>query len=124
MNETMKEVLSELLFNQVKDPRVGFVTITAVEVSRDYEWAKVNYTVMGDDVEKEESKQGLISAGGFLRKTIGTQLKLRNAPELRFVYDDTLDRSIRVEEAIRDMKKKGKSSNKLLVTPTSVWTRT
>ena len=106
MNETMKEVLSDLLFNQVKDPRVGFVTITAVVVSRDYETAKVYYTVMGDDEEKEESKRGLISAGGFLRKTVCSHLKLRNAPELHFVYDDTLDRSIRVEEAIRDMKKK------------------
>jgi len=105
MNETIKEALSELLFNHVKDPRVGFVTITAVEVSRDYESAKVYYTVMGDDEEKEESRQGLISAGSYLRKTIAGQLKLRNAPELRFVYDDTLDRSIRVEETIRDMKK-------------------
>ena len=106
MNETVKEILSELLFNQVKDPRVGFVTITSVEVSRDYESAKVYYTVMGGDDEKEESRQGLISAGSFLRKTMSAQLKLRNAPELRFVYDDTLDRAIRVEETIRDMRKK------------------
>lgn len=106
INVTIKEALSDLLFNQVKDPRVGFVTITAVEVSKDYESAKVYYTVMGDDDEKEESRKGLISAGNFLRKTISRQLKLRNAPELRFVYDDTLDRSIRVEEAIQEWKKK------------------
>jgi ribosome-binding factor A len=103
LNESIKELLSELILTSVKDPRVGFVTITGVDVARDLETAKVYYSVMGDEEEREESKKGLISAKQFLRKSVGTELKLRNAPDLRFIYDDTLDRSMRIEEAIRDI---------------------
>ena len=101
LNESIKELLSELIHRSVKDPRVGFVTINAVEVARDLETAKVYYTVMGEGEEREESRQGLLSAKSFLRKTIGRELKLRNAPDLRFIYDDTLDRSVKIDEALR-----------------------
>ena len=101
LNESIKELLSELITRSVKDPRVGFVTINSVDVARDLEVAKVYYTVLGEDEEREESRQGLISAKNFLRKTVGRELKLRNAPDLRFIYDDTLDRSVKLEEALR-----------------------
>lgn len=101
LNESIKELLGELIEGSVKDPRVGFVTITAVEVAGDLESAKVYYTVLGEEDDKLESKKGLQSAGSFLRKTIGRELKLKNSPELRFIYDDTLDRSMDIEDAIR-----------------------
>jgi ribosome-binding factor A len=102
VNETIKEILSEVVLNQLKDPRVGFVTITAVRVSGDMAVAKVHYSVMGDEHERAETHKGLVSARAFMRKTIGRELKLRNAPELRFVYDDSLDRSIAIEQALRE----------------------
>lgn len=103
LNESIKELLSQLIEQSVKDPRVGLVTITGVEVTRDLETAKVFYTVLGGDEDREQSKKGLASAAAFLRKTIGRELKLRNAPALRFIYDDTLDRSMKIEQALRDI---------------------
>lgn len=103
LNESIKELLSELLMREVKDPRVGFVTVTAVQVTIDLEVAKVYYSVMGSDEDRDASKQGLESAKSFLRKTVGRELKLRNSPELRFIYDDTLDRAIDIEDRIRKL---------------------
>jgi ribosome-binding factor A len=101
LNETIKEVLSELVLNQIKDPRVGLVTITAVRVSGDLSVAKVHYSVMGDEAARSDTHKGLVSARGFMRKAIGSELRVRNAPELRFVYDDSLDRSMAIEDALR-----------------------
>ena len=101
LNESIKALLSELIGKSIKDPRVGFVTITSVEVARDLETAKVYYTVLGEEEDRVESKQGLVSARNFLRKSVGRELKLRNAPDLRFVYDNSLDRAIEIEDAIR-----------------------
>jgi ribosome-binding factor A len=94
-------VLSELLLSEIKDPRVGMVTITAVRVSNDMSLAKVHYSVMGDEAARAETERGLISAKNFMRKTVADELKLRVAPELRFVYDDSLDKSFRIEEALK-----------------------
>jgi len=101
LNESIKEMLSELVLTGVRDPRVGLVTITAVDVAADYESAKVYYTVLGGEAEREESRNGLESAKSYLRKTIARNLKVHSAPELRFVYDDTLDRSMRIEAEIK-----------------------
>jgi len=101
INETIKEVLSELLMRQIKDPRVGMVTITSVRVSNDLSTAKVHYSVMGDENERSETERGLRSARNFMRKAIADGLKLHSSPELRFVYDDSLDRAIAIEEALK-----------------------
>jgi ribosome-binding factor A len=104
INETIKEVLSELLLSAIKDPRVGMVTITAVRVSSDLSSAKVHYSVMGNEVERAETEKGLRSAKNFMRTAVSNELKLRNAPELRFVYDDSLDKSYAIEEALKKTK--------------------
>lgn len=102
VNETIKEILSELLLDQIKDPRVGLVTITTVRVSSDFSSAKVYFTVMGDEGRRADTERGLRSAKNFMRKTVAEELKLRNSPDLRFVYDDSLDRAMRIEKALRD----------------------
>ena len=104
INETIKEILSELLLRAIKDPRVGMVTITAVRVSSDLSSAKVHYSVMGDEVEKAETEKGMRSAKNFMRTAVANQLKLRSAPELIFVYDDSLDKSFAIEEALKKTK--------------------
>lgn len=104
LNGLIKELISELVISQIKDPRVGFVTITAVRVSADLSSAKVHFSVMGDEEARKESKMGLISARNFLRKTIAQELRLRLVPELKFVYDDSLDRAMRIEEALREVR--------------------
>ena len=110
LNEAIKEILGELIQAGLKDPRVGLVTITSVEVSKDVSSAKVFFTVFGDEQAREDSLAGLKSARNYLRKTIGRELKLRNAPELRFAYDDTLDRSIALEEALNKIDLKEEES--------------
>ncbi len=102
INETIKEILSELLIVQIKDPRVGMVTITSVRVSSDFSTAKVFYTVMGDVDRRVETERGLRSAKNFMRKFVAEELKLRNAPDLRFEYDDSLDRAMRIEKALKE----------------------
>ncbi|MDH3199000.1 MAG: 30S ribosome-binding factor RbfA [Candidatus Krumholzibacteria bacterium] len=103
INEAIKELVSELLVSRIRDPRVGLVTITSVRVSRDLSFAKVYYSVMGDTAAREETRKGLTSAGSFLRNAISEELGMRTAPELRFVYDDTIDRSMRIEEKLREV---------------------
>jgi ribosome-binding factor A len=101
INETIREILSELLLKQIKDPRVGMVTITSVRVTNDLSVAKVHFSVMGGEARRAETEKGLASARNFMRNTIGRELKIRNAPELRFIYDDSLDKSLAIEEALK-----------------------
>jgi len=103
LNESIKELVSEMLMDRIRDPRVGLVTITSVRVSRDLSFAKVFYSVMGDDATREATRKGLTSARSYLRKTISEELGMRTAPELRFVYDDSIDRSLRIEEKLREV---------------------
>ena len=101
VNETIKMVLSEMLLSQIKDPRVGMVTITSVRVSKDFSSAKIYFSVMGDEAQRADTLRGLKSARHFMRGVVADELKLRNSPELRFVYDDTLDRAMAIEEALK-----------------------
>jgi len=103
MNDAIKEILSELILRRIKDPRIGFVTITSVSLSPDYTLAKVYYSVMGSDEQKAATLEGLESAKGFMRRRIGRLLKLRHVPDLRFVYDDSLDRAMAIEEALKKL---------------------
>jgi ribosome-binding factor A len=107
VNETIKEIISELLVDQIKDPRVGLVTITSVKVSSDFASAKVYFTVMGDEENRVATERGLRSARNFMRKAVADELKLRNAPELRFLYDDSLDRAMGIERALSEETKHG-----------------
>lgn len=95
-----REILGELLVRSVKDPRVGFVTITTVRVTPDLSKAHVYYSTMGD---REETQQGLQRAAGFLRTETGRQVRLRALPELIFHYDDSYDRGHRVDEIIHGL---------------------
>ena len=103
LNERLKELLGELILRRIKDPRIGLVTITSASVAPDLTTAKVYFSVMGDESARAETRKGLESAKGFLRKTIGRELKLRQVPDLRFVYDDSLDRAMRIERAIKEI---------------------
>lgn len=105
INERIKELIGELILSQIKDPRIGLVSITSVKVAPDLATAKVYFTVMGDEETRKETRKGLISAKNYLRSTIGRELKLRQAPDLRFVYDDTLDKAMRIEDAIVSFRK-------------------
>ena len=102
VDEAMREVLSDALGRDLKDPRVGFVTVTAVETSPDLRHARVFVSVLGADDERRASLEGLSSAHGFLQRRIASELRLKHTPQLVFVEDDTARRAERVERLLED----------------------
>ncbi len=88
---------------ELKDPRVGFATITSVNVTPDLQRANVNVSVLGDDAERRESLRALERAKGFLRKRIGEELSLRQVPELRLHLDTSLDHALRIGELLNEV---------------------
>lgn len=101
IDDQLQRIVSETLLTQVQDPRIGFVTVTKVQVSKEFDTAKVFVSVLGTEAEREESLKGLRSAAPFLQSRIGKAMRLRRVPLLRFLYDDSLDRGFRVKEALR-----------------------
>jgi ribosome-binding factor A len=98
--DQIQRELAALIQLEVKDPRVGMVTITGVEVSREFEHARVYFTVLGDDKARESTMEGLTRAAGFLRRELAHRLKLRSTPDLQFVYDQSIDNAARMSELI------------------------
>jgi len=102
VDEAMREVLSDVLTHELKDPRVGFVTVTDVKTSPDLRHARVYVSVLGDAEVVEASLEGLRSANGFLQGRVGGELRLKNTPTLQFLYDDSVDRGLRISEIIEE----------------------
>lgn len=100
VNEAVREVLSDAITTQVKDPRVGFVTVTAVETDSDLRRARVFVSVLGDGNVRKRSMQGLDSAHGVLQRVVARELRLKYTPTLEFVYDDTSERGMRIARLI------------------------
>ena len=101
VDEAMREVLSNAITTGIKDPRVGFVTVTAVETASDLRHAKVYISVLGDDGVRARSLQGLRSAHGFLQRRVADELRIKHTPTLEFLYDDSLDRGLRIEALLQ-----------------------
>ncbi len=102
-NEIKKEI-SLILSQEVSDPRLGFVTITRVEISPDLREAWVYFSVLADKKKQEDSLKVLKGASGYIRKLIGQRLKLRFSPEINFKFDKSIAYSIEIEERIRELK--------------------
>ncbi|MEO1768077.1 30S ribosome-binding factor RbfA [Thiobacter aerophilum] len=98
--DQIQRELAELLRLEVKDPRVGMVTITDVEVSNDYAHAKVYFSLLGDQARVQQALQGLQSAAGFLRSEVAKRIKLRVMPQLHFVHDTSIERGMRLDQLI------------------------
>ncbi len=103
LNEQFKRELSDLIRTQVRDPRVGLVTITGVDVATDLGSAKVYVRVMGEEDERESTLEGLEAAAPFLRTSLGRLLKIRKIPELRFRRDRSYEHARRIEEILSDV---------------------
>lgn len=100
LEETLRRIIASALQTEVEDPRVGFVTVSEVRLNRDRTVAQVFYTVLGDDEERATSLEGLKHCRGFLRQIVGDQIRMRSVPQLRFSYDDSLDRSFAIEDTL------------------------
>lgn len=95
--QLLQEELAGLLINEIKDPRVGLVTVTEVRLADDLSFARVFVSVYGDDAQREAALAGLRGAAGFLRRELAHRVKLRHMPELAFSLDETLDQAERLE---------------------------
>jgi len=102
INAIIKEVLSEIVLNDVKDPRLGLVTIVGVRVAPDLSSAKVFFSVMGDEEQRALTTKVLRGASGYMRHVIADEIDVRTAPELHWTYDDSLDRAFRIAEILKE----------------------
>ena len=100
----IRDIVSELVQHRLKDPRLGFVTITSVDVTRDLKVARIFVSVMGDSTTRDETLAALVSATSFLRREVGQRIRLRHTPEIRFEYDDSLERGARIDKILDDLK--------------------
>lgn len=103
VNEQLKREIAEILLGEVKDPRVGAVTVTAVSAAPDLTLARVFVHPLGDDDERRETLAGLRAAAPFVRAEIGRRLPLRRAPELRFEVDESVDHAMRIERLLAEV---------------------
>lgn len=104
VQEAIKKELGQIFQQELKDPRIGFVTVTGVEMSGDLQLATVYLTVWGGDEEKEETLQALEKAKGFIRSEIGRRIQLRHTPELVFKFDKSIEHGNRIEQLLREIK--------------------
>ena len=103
VGEQMKKELSDIIGRKIKDPRIGFVTVTDVQVTGDLQQAKVFISVLGDDEQKENTLKGLAKAKGFIRTEIGHRIRLRKTPEIIFEFDESIDYGNRIETLLHQL---------------------
>jgi ribosome-binding factor A len=102
INESIKETLSSVITAEgLKDPRVGFVTVTGVKTSPDQRHAKVYVSVLGKQAEREDTMKALDKSRGFLQARINASLHMKRTPQLEFVYDGTLDNALHIEKLMK-----------------------
>lgn len=99
--ETLKVEISQMIREELKDPRIGFVTVTNIDVAEDLGHAKVFVSVLGDEVQRKESLDGLNRAAGFVRREIGQRVRLRYAPEIVFKYDPSIEHGAHIAKLLR-----------------------
>ena len=100
VDEAMRVVLSEAIAKDLKDPRVGFVTVTGVQTSPDLRQARVWVSVLGDGAARTDSLDALQAAHGFLQRRVAQALRLKRTPALTFDYDESVDRGMRITELL------------------------
>jgi ribosome-binding factor A len=101
VNESIKEVLSAAIGGEMNDPRIGFVTVTGVEASRDLRHARVFVSVLGTKREREATLAGLRSSHGYLQARVAEAVRMKRTPQLEFVYDTTTDKAMRMEGLLK-----------------------
>jgi ribosome-binding factor A len=104
---SMRALLSDAIATELQDPRVGFVTVTAVKTSPDLRHARVYVSVLGDEQQRAATLAGLQSAHGFLQTRISTALRLKHTPTLQFDYDESIDRGMRITALINELERDG-----------------
>src|SRR5215213_3861575 len=103
IGDQLRAELSELIARQVHDPGIGFLTITTVTVTPDLQIARVYYTTLGDEKARRETARALERALPFLRRQIGSRLRLKRVPQLEFFFDESIERGDRIEQILHEL---------------------
>ena len=103
VGDLVRAEISDLMLRGLKDPRIGFASVTEVRMSPDLRHARVYISVLGDDSKVRSALAGLRSASGFLQRELGTRLRLRNTPKLTFIHDESIERAAHMEELFRKL---------------------
>ena len=113
INEAMRREIGEIILKEIKDPRLEFVSITQVNVSRDLQHARVFFSSLGDQGRALKALEGLNSAKGFIRKLVGQRVRMRFTPDIEFVHDRSLEYSARIEQTLEEIRheSEGDSTN-------------
>ena len=111
INEQLKQEISLIVRDEVRDPRVGLATVTAVQASPELDHAKVFVTSLGDEAERDEIVEGLRSAAAFIRKELGSRLHMRRIPELHFEADRVMAEAMRIEQLLREALPEGSGTD-------------
>lgn len=104
VGEQIRQELSQILSQQVQDPGIGFLTLTRVKVTPDLQLARVLYTVFGDEKQRKDTQKALERALPYLRRQIGSRIRLRRVPDLQFFYDESVAHQDRIEKILLDLK--------------------
>jgi ribosome-binding factor A len=104
VGDLIKREISDIIDRQLKDPRIGMVTVTAVTVTADIRHAKVYFSVLGDEEDRQRTQSGLESARFFIQGEIGRRIRLKYTPELSFQYDQTLDYGFHINNILKELK--------------------
>ena len=110
--EEIKKKIGQIIHDELKDPRIGFVTITRVDVSRDLRLAKVYFSLLGSKKQLRDTQVGLVRSAGFIRKLLGCRIRMRYTPEIVFKLDQNIEYSIRISEVLEKIKNKGKANER------------
>jgi ribosome-binding factor A len=106
LSEEMRKVISGIIQNEIKDPRIPMLTsVTKVDVTKDLRYAKIFISVLGNDEQKSKCIEGLKSAAGYIRKETGSRIKMRYTPELIFEIDNSIEYGLHISEILKEVKK-------------------
>ena len=108
VEKQLKREISRILQEDLKDPRIGFVTVTRIELTGDLRFAKVYFSILGDEANQKASMAGLQHAAGYIRRLIGERLRLKYVPELSFILDKSIEYSINLEKTFDRLKNERK----------------
>lgn len=103
VGDQIRKDVSEIILLGLKDPKLGFITITDVELTDDLRYARIFYTVLGDEKARKKSQEGLERAKGFIQREIGRRIRLKRMPEIVFKYDRSVERAARVENLLKQI---------------------
>jgi len=112
LSELIKEEFGQILQRGLKDPRIGFVSVTDVEVSHDYSHVKIFVSILGDEEAKKTAMEGLQSAKGFIRTELGKRIRMRHTPEVHIIADDSIERGTRIMELLNEVNKEKEADSK------------